>query len=221
MDLAELAVFVRAPVAGSVKTRLHSVFGPDGATELYCAFVEDVVARCERVREAGRVSLSLWADDASDPMVERWASALGTEPLQQPDGDLGARLVKAFETGLGRAERVVVIGSDAPTFPFSNIANAFGQLAQVPLVLGPSNDGGYVLIGASGATPRFDDVRWSTELAYRDTRAANASLAVGTLPPWYDIDEEADLCTLRAHLSVEPAAAPATAAALTRLAGQR
>jgi rSAM/selenodomain-associated transferase 1 len=221
MDLAELAVFVRAPVAGSVKTRLHSALGPEGATELYCAFVEDVVARCQSVREAGRVRIALWADDASDPTVERWASALGTKPLQQPDDDLGARLVKAFETGLGRAERVVVIGSDAPTLPFSNIALAFDRLAQVPLVIGPSNDGGYVLIGASGTTPRFDGVRWSTELAYRDTRTANASLAVGTLPPWYDIDEEADLHALRAHLSVEPAAAPATAAALARLAAQR
>jgi rSAM/selenodomain-associated transferase 1 len=221
MELAELAVFVRAPVPGSVKTRLHSALGPGGATELYRAFVEDVVARCQRVREAGRVGIALWADDASDPTVGAWAAALGTEPLQQPDDDLGVRLTQAFETGLGRAERVVVIGSDAPTLPLSNIALAFDRLADVPLVLGPSNDGGYVLIGASGASPGFDGVRWSTELAYRDTRAANASVAVASLPPWYDVDEEADLRALRAHLSVDPSAAPATAAALTRITAQR
>ena len=217
MDLAELAVFVRAPVAGSVKTRLHSAVGADAAAELYRAFVEDVIALCHRVQEAGRVGVTLWADDSGDSNVRQWADALRTEARQQPDGDLGVRLEAAFAVGLARAERLVVIGSDAPTLPFSSLVAAFDGLEDAPLVMGPANDGGYFAIGASGYAPRFDGVRWSTEFAFRDTQAANASVELRTLPPWYDVDDEADLETLRAHLSVSPGAAPATAAALNRI----
>jgi rSAM/selenodomain-associated transferase 1 len=217
MELAQLAVFVRAPIAGSVKTRLHSRLGPEGATELYCAFVDDVVELCNRVQEAGRVGVALWADDADDPAVRRWAEALGTSPKQQADGDLGRRMTVAFEEGLAKVDRVVIIGSDAPTLPFGSIVSAFDRLADVPLVLGPSNDGGYYIIGASKAPPRFDGVRWSTEFAYQDTRVANSAVTLGTVPPWYDVDDEADLDALRAHLSVSPDAASATATVLHRL----
>jgi len=220
MEVAELAVFVRAPVAGSVKTRLHPLLGSRGATELYCAFVEDTIALCNRVREAGRVRLSLWADDVRDASVRSWAERLGTTPHQQPEGDLGARLSAAFSRGLANAERVVVIGSDSPTLPLSSIVAAFNRLAHAALVLGPSNDGGYCIIGASGSLgglPSFTGVRWSTEHAFRDTCAANASRDLETIPPWYDVDDEDDLQTLRAHLSARPNTAPATSAALRRL----
>lgn len=217
MELAQLALFVRAPVEGSVKTRLHPALGPADAVELYRAFVEDTVALCRSVRDAGRVSVRLWADDASDPSVVAWAEALDTKPLEQPEGDLGVRMGAAFDRGLAEAERVVIIGSDAPTLPFSTIVAAFNGLEHAELVLGPSNDGGYFAIGATAESPSFDGVRWSTEFTYRDTRAVNASREIGALPPWYDVDDEADLQTLRAHLSTSPTAAPATAAALREL----
>jgi rSAM/selenodomain-associated transferase 1 len=221
MELAELAVFVRAPLAGAVKTRLQRELGPDQAAALYRAFVEDVVVLCNRIRRAGRVRVALWGDDASDPSVRAWAEALDTSPRQQPEGDLGVRMGLAFRDGLANAERVVLIGSDAPTLPFATIVSAFNRLENDSLVLGPSNDGGYFLIGASGASPRFDGVRWSTEFAFRDTVAANASADAGFVPPWYDVDDPLDLHTLRAHLSADPKAAPATAKALQKLSQVR
>jgi rSAM/selenodomain-associated transferase 1 len=218
MELAELALFVRSPETGAVKTRLHSAVGPDGASMLYRAFVEDTIALCQRVREAGRVALTLWADEVMNVEVRRWAAALGTAVQRQPEGDLGTRMSEAFEVGLRRAERVLIIGSDAPTLPLRRIVAAFNALDDAELVLGPSNDGGYYAIGASKrSVPRFQDVRWSTPHALEDTTRANEGSAITMLSPWYDVDETDDLELLRGHLSVSPSAAPATARCLREL----
>ena len=217
MGLAQLAVFVRPPEAGTVKTRLAAELGEDGAAALYRAFVEDTIAICSRVREAGRVDLALWTSGHS-ALVSEWAERLGTSAELQPEGDLGQRLSKAFEEGLRRYERVVVIGSDMPTLPIDLIGAAFEALEKNRLLLGPAHDGGYYAIGASKRRqPSFDGVRWSTSTAFADTIAANRATPAAVLPPWYDIDEPQDLKILRAHLSVSAAAAPATSSVLSEL----
>ena len=99
MELAQLAVFVRPPNSGTVKTRLATRFGDVGAARLYRAFAEDTIALCSRVRAAGRVHLALWSD-GSDETVSDWAERLETSPRIQPEGDLGVRLAAAFEEGL-------------------------------------------------------------------------------------------------------------------------
>ncbi|MGB5286129.1 MAG: TIGR04282 family arsenosugar biosynthesis glycosyltransferase [Polyangiales bacterium] len=217
MELAQLAVFVRPPTSGTVKTRLAMRFGEAGAAQLYQAFVEDTVALCARVRAAGRVDLALWAA-GPDPIVSEWAERLGTSPRIQPEGDLGVRLSAAFDEGLRRYERVVVIGSDMPTLPIELIGAAFESLEESSLMLGPAHDGGYYAIGASkGVQPGFEGVRWSTENALEDTVAANAPREPALIPPWYDIDVPEDLAVLRAHLSVDAAVAPATSKCIAEL----
>jgi rSAM/selenodomain-associated transferase 1 len=217
MELAQLAVFVRPPTSGTVKTRLAMRFGEAGAAQLYQAFVEDTVALCARVRAAGRVDLALWAA-GPDPIVSEWAERLGTSPRIQPEGDLGVRLSAAFDEGLRRYERVVVIGSDMPTLPIELIGAAFESLEESSLMLGPAHDGGYYAIGASkGVQPGFEGVRWSTENALEDTVAANAPREPALIPPWYDIDLPEDLAVLRAHLSVDAAVAPATSKCIAEL----
>ncbi len=217
MDLAQLAVFVRPPKAGRAKTRLAARFGAEGAALLYQAFVEDTLARCARVRAAGRVEVALWSD-GWDPIVSEWAERLGTSPRLQPEGDLGVRLRAVFEEGLRGFERVVVIGSDIPTLPIEIIGAAFESLERRPFVLGPAQDGGYYAVGASGGLcPSFEGVHWSTQTALEDTVKANAPTEPALLPPWYDIDEPEDLAVLRAHLSIDWAAAPATASCMSAL----
>jgi rSAM/selenodomain-associated transferase 1 len=218
MALAQLAVFVRPPTPGQAKTRLAGIFGEHGAAELYRAFVEDTLDLCLRVRAAGRVDVALWSTGPDDEIVSEWANRSGT-PLQfQPPGDLGARLTAAFDEGLGRYQRVVIIGSDAPTLPIELIGAAFDSLERASISLGPSNDGGYYAVGASRQVrPSFEGVRWSTANALEDTVKANAQREVAITPPWYDIDEPEDLAVLRAHLSVNPAVAPFTARSLAEL----
>lgn len=217
MGLAQLAVFVRPPEAGTVKTRLAAELGEDAAARLYTAFVEDTLTLCSRVRDAGRVDVALWTAGPA-ALVSEWAERLGTAVQLQPEGDLGARLSKAFEEGLRRYERVVVIGSDLPTLPIELIGAAFDSLENSRFLLGPAHDGGYYAIGAANrAQPSFNGVRWSSRTAMADTIAANAATPPAILPPWYDIDEPEDLAVLRAHLSLDAAAAPATSSVLAGL----
>ena len=217
MELAQLAVFVRPPKSGTVKTRLAARFGRDGAAKLYRAFTEDTVALCSRVRAAGRVHLAVWST-GRDEVVSDWAEQLGTSPRIQPEGDLGVRLAAAFEQGLSHYERVVIIGSDMPTLPIELIGAAFDSLERSAWMLGPAHDGGYYAIGASQRVrPSFEGVRWSSRNALEDTVKANAPRQPAMLPPWYDIDEPDDLAVLRAHLSVDSAAAPATARCMAEL----
>lgn len=218
MELAQLAVFVRPPVAGGTKTRLAESLGDQGAAELYKAFVDDTLRLCERIQSSGRVDVVLWCAGVPDDRVAEWATNVETTVRTQPEGDLGVRLGAAFEEGMTRHERVVVIGSDAPTLPLDLIVAAFDSLAHAPMMLGPSSDGGYYAIGASHrARPSFEGVRWSTSAAFDDTKKANAGLRVAVTSPWYDIDEPSDLRLLRAHLSVDPSAAPTTAMRLSEL----
>ncbi|MGB5266846.1 MAG: TIGR04282 family arsenosugar biosynthesis glycosyltransferase, partial [Polyangiales bacterium] len=210
MELAQLAVFVRPPTSGTVKTRLAARFGDEGAARLYQAFVDDTIALCARVRAAGRVHLAVWSA-GSDEAVSNWADRLGTSPQIQPEGDLGVRLAAAFDQGLRNYERVVIIGSDMPTLPIELIGAAFDSLERSTFMLGPAQDGGYYAIGASQRVrPSFEGVRWSTANALADTIQANAARQPSMLPPWYDIDEPEDIAVLRAHLSIDSAAAPAT-----------
>lgn len=219
MELAQLAVFVRPPIAGKVKTRLAGLFGDRGAAELYQAFVEDTLRMCARVRAAGRVDVMLWSSGPEDEIVSEWARRLDVPARLQPEGDLGVKLRAAFDEGLRRYERVVIIGSDAPTLPIGLIGEALASLENASIVLGPANDGGYYAIGASHSVrPSFERVRWSTSDALQDTMTANVHQNVAVLAPWYDIDDPEDLGILRAHLSADPAAAPATARRLAELA---
>jgi len=218
MELAQLVVFARPPTAGTVKTRLAGLFGETGAAALYEAFVEDTLSLCSRVQAAGRIDVALWSAGPDNELVSEWADRLGTSAHLQPDGDLGVKLSAAFEEGLRRYQRVVIIGSDAPTLPIELVGAAFDSLESARIVLGPANDGGYYAVGASHSTrPDFDGVRWSTAHAFADTVKANSQRSVATIAPWYDIDEPEDLAVLRAHLSVDPAAAPATARRLREL----
>jgi len=218
MELAQLAVFLRPPIAGGTKTRLAESIGERGAAELYDAFVEDTLRLCERIQSRGPVDVTLWCAGAPDDRVVAWATHARTTVRTQPGGDLGVRLGAAFEEGLACYERVVVIGSDAPTLPVGLIVTAFDSLADAPMMLGPTSDGGYYAIGAAHRVrPSFEGVRWSTPDTFDDTKKANAGLRVVVTSPWYDIDEPGDLHLLRAHLSADPSAAPATAKRLSEL----
>ena len=218
MELAQLAVFARPPRPGRAKTRLAGLLGDQGAAKLHDAFVQDTIRLCRRVQAAGRVDVALWTTDEVDATVRDWATRLRTAPRIQPKGDLGERLSAAFQEGLRRYERVVIIGSDAPSLPLDLIVRAFDSLEKASIVLGPANDGGYYAIGARHHTlPRFEGVRWSSRTALRDTLDANTGREIAILPPWYDIDEPDDLAVLRAHLSADPGVAPATGRCLAEL----
>lgn len=205
------ALFARAPRAGWAKTRLAPALGVDGAARLYGAFLRDTL---ERVGLAKELAPSLWAASARDvEPLRRVAPTLGV--CVQPEGDLGLRmraaLQAASETGLA-----LVLGTDAPTLPIRVIREAVSALERADVVLGPSADGGYHLLGVRERPFDLRGVRWSSPHALTDTweRARAEGRTVALASPWYDVDTPDDLRLLRVHLRLRPHAAPHTARAL-------
>ena len=137
-------------------------------------------------------------------------------------GGLGAALADAFRSHMAEGfERVVLIGSDNPTLPPEIVRAAFDGLDRYELVIGPSADGGYYLVGMRRPyLDIFEGITWSTEVVYQQTleRAAHLDLRVVSLPEWYDVDTAADLARLRDDLAtLPPSAAPATRSVLAEV----
>jgi len=222
---AALAVFARAPIAGAAKTRLSPALGADGAARLYAAFLADTLALAQSAQSAGLLETTLWLAAAADTDAPTLREVPGVTALRrrvQPSGDLGARMAAALDAGVASHGAALIIGSDAPTLPLALLRAARAALDRADLVLAPSADGGYVLIGARVpvAPVLFEGARFSTRHALADTLAGAARLGLTALcvAPWYDVDTPDDLRLLRTHLTLVPSAAPLSAAALTELA---
>jgi uncharacterized protein len=197
MPADRLLIFARQPVPGRVKTRLSPPLTPVQAAALYDACVRDVIAAAAR----GRARVELWHDGAPGAADHFTGAFPHLHVEAQAPGDLGARMKDAFARAFAElAQRVVIVGSDAPTLPEPVLGAAFDHLHDAEAVIGPTIDGGYYLIGlAAGAWPRaarlFDGVAWSSDSVYAVTleRAAEAVLALRVLPGWYDIDHADDV----------------------------
>jgi glycosyltransferase A (GT-A) superfamily protein (DUF2064 family) len=224
-----VVVMARSPLgARAPKSRLVGVL-PNEADRrrLAAAFLEDVLATCRTVDRA-HLRVAHTVDGGTDGF-----EAVGATPdqlLPQRGDSLGDRERGVFEDLFGAGfSPVVMIGGDLPTLPATQIRVAIDHLQtdQNQVVLGPSEDGGYHLIGLARSTARaaipdlFSDIRCSTEWTYTDTVAAaeRCGLDVTRLATWYDIDDATGLARLRADLATEKGKkqAPATARVLEAL----
>ncbi len=217
-------MFVRDPVVGAVKTRLAVSTGGGEAAALYAAFVDDL---CGALSPRFRMTIAC-TPDAGSPYFRRLAARHDVTLTPQGGGDLGARMERVVRTALADAARVVVIGSDAPTLPAAYVARAFAALRRTRVVLGPSLDGGYYLVGVRApVAPIFRRMRWSDAAVLARTlrRLARARVPHTLLPCWYDVDTRADLELLRRHLAVAwcvgERIAPRTRRVLRRLGRSR
>jgi uncharacterized protein len=215
-----LVVVGKAPEAGRTKTRLSPPLSPAQAADLSGAFLQDTIA-VAAAAAWDRVSVVYPPTRHAERVLRAVLPPNVHLAPQQGDG-LGAALADAFRSHLAEGfGRVVLIGSDNPTLPPSLLADADRALDAHDLVLGPSADGGYYLIGMD--RPHlgvFEDIRWSTSVVCAQTlqRADALGLRVATIQPWYDVDTGADLARLRAELEGSPATvAPATRAVLAAL----
>jgi rSAM/selenodomain-associated transferase 1 len=123
----------------------------------------------------------------------------------QTNGDLGQRMNDFFNARFQeRAEKVVLLGTDSPTVPLDFVDQAFQELEQADVVLGPATDGGYYLIGCSRRLPPiFEGISWSSPQVLCETisRLKDTSWRLALLPPWYDIDTLDDWHMLKGHLA--------------------
>jgi hypothetical protein len=201
--LCALVVMAKAPRAGSVKTRLSPPLTPDEAAALNVCFLRDTTENLAAVAGgAGLISYTPAGDEEAfeDLLPQEFALV-----LQRGDG-FGERLLRAAEDILALGfGAVCLIDSDSPTVPQAAFAQAVAELARPGdrVVLGPSDDGGYYLIGLKQPhAALFERITWSTAAVCAETseRAHEAGLAVVELPRWYDVDDAATLAMLEAEL---------------------
>jgi rSAM/selenodomain-associated transferase 1 len=216
-----LVVVGKAPEAGRTKTRLSPPLSPAQAADLSGAFLHDTIALATTAAW-DRVSV-VYPPTLDAERVLRALLPPEVHLAAQRGEGLGAALADAFRSHLEAGfSRVVLIGSDNPTLPPSLLADADRVLDAHDLVLGPSADGGYYLIGMD--RPHlgvFEGITWSTSVVCQQTlaRARKLGLRSATIQTWYDVDTAADLTRLQDELDGLPSSvAPATRAVLARLA---
>jgi hypothetical protein len=191
---AALAVFLKAPRPGAVKTRLVPALGAEAAAGLYRALAEHAV-RATRPRAAEYERRLYFGPAEARAEMEAWLP--GETWVPQTGADLGARMSSAFDEELRRgADRVALIGSDIPGVGREDVLTALGSLQDHDLALGPARDGGYYLIALARPWPElFRGLAWGTSAVFAATleRAAALGLTVRVLPERRDIDTVEDV----------------------------
>ncbi|MGE0128575.1 MAG: TIGR04282 family arsenosugar biosynthesis glycosyltransferase [Blastocatellales bacterium] len=219
-----LVVMAKAPREGEVKTRLFGALSPEEARRLYVAFLGDTFALMEEVmEERENLTLALCYTPEGEEEAFEEVEREGSLMLPQRGDNLGERLTNCFADlfALG-FESVAVIGADSPTLPGEYVFDAFDCFeTDDDVVIGPTEDGGYYLVGMRKLHRRiFEEVPWGEANALDATinRAKEAELDLTLLPEWYDVDTPEDLERLKRELDENKDAAKITRRFLKELA---
>jgi rSAM/selenodomain-associated transferase 1 len=209
-----LVIMAKAPRPGAVKTRLVPSLSPEAVTAFYCCLLDDTLALA---RSLSNVEVAIMCPESD---VNELAQLAGSEVsvLAQRGEGLAAGLTSVFAHFA--QGRTIAFNSDSPHLPRSILEDAFKTLAAHDLVVGPTHDGGYYLVGARDSHSTLfagDGMGTSSALERLLSRARALDLSVGFAAPFYDIDVSDDLTRLAAELHLAPARAPRTAAWLKEL----
>ena len=184
-----LIIFIKNPVLGKVKTRLASTIGNEKALTIYQKLLEHTRAVCKKVDVD---KLIFYSDFIAEN--DNWN---GFEKRLQIRGNLGGKMQAAFSEILKMGfTNAVIIGSDCLEVTAAIIDEAFSQLNNWDVVVGPAVDGGYYLLGMSKLYPvLFKNKSWSTSAVLQQTldTITDLQLSFYLLPELRDIDEEKDL----------------------------
>jgi rSAM/selenodomain-associated transferase 1 len=212
-----LVVMAKAPRPGAVKTRLAPRLSAEAVTAFYCCLLDDTLALG---RSLGDVEVAIMCPDSD---VNELARLAGTQ-LTNNDASVVAQKGEGLAAGLASVfahfaedhqRRIIAFNSDSPHLPRSVLEGAFETLAAHDVVVGPTHDGGYYLVGAKASHPTLfagDGMGTSSALERLLSRARALELSVGFADPFYDIDVADDLTRLAEELRLAPARAPRTAA---------
>jgi rSAM/selenodomain-associated transferase 1 len=215
-----VAVMAKVPGAAPVKSRLHAALTAVRATDLYRCFLLDRLDAVAAVPDIARVV----AFTPPEARVQMAALAPpGFRLVAQEGSGLSERLPRLFDRLLADGHpAVLAMDSDSPTLPMAYVTEAARALLvdEADLVVGPSDDGGYYLIGLRAPRPElFADVPWSSSavLEVTLTRARGLGLRMRLLPAWFDVDTAGDLRRLRAEMATSGDVPTRTAAFLRTL----
>jgi rSAM/selenodomain-associated transferase 1 len=211
-----LVIMAKAPRKGHAKTRLDGAIPAGDVVRLSDCMLRDTL---DLARSLDGVHVAVMCP--SGDVAELTVLLPGVEVVGQDGAGLAAALTSVFRRYVADGfSQVIAIDADSPHLPAAVLRTAFASLDQSDLVVGPTEDGGYYLVGGSAAHPGlFDAAPLGTSTACdalcETARARGLSVAVAA--SWYDVDVEADLLRLAADLRDDPARAPRTAALLASL----
>jgi uncharacterized protein len=190
-----LVVMAKAPIPGFAKTRLIPRLGTDGAAELHAILLDRTlrVAAC-----SGFDDVAVWcAPDRRSPFFASLRATTSLDLRDQPEGDLGTRMLAAFEAHLAANGPVVMVGTDCPALAPDHLDSAAVALAGgADAVFLPAEDGGYAAIGLDRVDPSlFDGVKWGSAEVMATTRERIRRLGwkAHELPRLRDVDVPEDL----------------------------
>lgn len=197
-DKRRIQQFARLPIPGRVKTRLQREYS---AQEACAVHVELVQCTANTLQALDNTAVELWLDvDGEHPVIEELLTANVEGPYIQSGEDLGERMAYALAAGLQLSEQVVLVGSDCPVLDVGYLDSAFDALTSAPIVFGPAEDGGFVLVGCTqkgvaDVAEAFKGVQWGGSSVLEHTLAGlqaqgNSAALLRTL---YDIDTADDL----------------------------
>jgi hypothetical protein len=226
-----LVVMAKAPRPGTVKTRLASSLSPAVVTDFYCCLLDDTLALARSLND---VEVAIMCPESDVNQLVQLAGNEASVVAQKGEG-LAAGLTSVFAHFAedrrsddhqredrqtkdhprdDHRRRVIAFNSDSPHLPRSILEEAFETLDAHDLVVGPTHDGGYYLVGAKASHPSLfahDGMGTSSALERLLSRARTLALSVGFVAPFYDIDVADDLTRLAEELRLAPARAPRTA----------
>ena len=192
---SKLIIFAKAPIPGTVKTRLQPTVSQEDAATLQTFFIQHTLKLASALKEVD-VELRC-APDGSQPFFQQCARQFDITIKQQRGNDLGERMANALQEALVNYPQVIVIGTDCPDLTQNYLSEAFSQLKQGALaVIGPASDGGYVLLGLRQFSPLlFSDINWGSNQVLFETRQKLQQLGWkwDELNTLRDIDTPADL----------------------------
>ena len=216
-----LVIMAKAPKPGAVKTRLASSLSAEAVTAFYCCLLDDTLALA---RSLSDVEVAIMCPDSDVNELAQLAGNEASVVAQKGEG-LAAGLTSVFAHFApdhqredhrrdAHQRRTIAFNSDSPHLPRSVLDHAFETLAAHDVVVGPTHDGGYYLVGAKAFHPTLfagDALGTSSALERLVSRARALELSVGFAAPFYDIDVVEDLTRLAGELRLAPTRAPRTA----------
>jgi len=179
-------VFIKNPELGKVKTRLAKSVGDDKALAIYMQLMEHTRLQMLGVEGVERyVFYSSFVDEDDDWLPIDFKARL------QVEGDLGDKIKAAFREVFEVVDQAIIIGSDCAQLDSSHIQSAVDQLEKHDVVIGPTLDGGYYLLGMNGNYETlFEDINWSTETVLQETidKVNQQTISVKLIDKLSDID---------------------------------
>ena len=210
-----LVIMAKAPKLGVVKTRLAHYLPPPVVTELYRCLLEDTIALAQSLVSVD-VAIMCPALDVEE-LTRLTGGMVGI--VTQKGVGLAAALTSVFAHFGVNGQRIIAFNSDSPHLPPSVLTGAFEALTTCDVVVGPTHDGGYYLVGAKAPHSGIfngDGMGTSNALETLLERVRALGLSVRLAEPFYDIDVISDLIRLDAELERSPQRAPRTAAWLAQ-----